>query len=186
MYMIIVADLKAPPSRLHLTTGLVCCDHIQSGRATSLYRWLCMYWDTRTTKASQSQVSLKPVSSSVPKSGVACTTDLRVTCECLDGVSSSLCVTFVNSSTYSNELCFQVGCVSLSRVTQERRTTPVSVSRSLIGRGENCKAYRKSLRDPRPLIFGCTTSIKLQIFEDQGATLASQSRDWPRYLVSFR
>ena len=39
---------------------------------------------------------------------------------------------------------------------------PVNQSRSPIGRGENCEAYRKSLHDLQPLIFGCTTSIKPQ------------------------
>ena len=39
---------------------------------------------------------------------------------------------------------------------------PVNQSRSPIGRRENCVAYRKSLHDPQPLIFGCTTSIKPQ------------------------
>ena len=41
-------------------------------------------------------------------------------------------------------------------------TTLVRQSRSPTGRGENCEAYRKSLHDPRPLIFGSTTSIKPQ------------------------
>ena len=49
----------------------------------------------------------------------------------------------------------------LSRVTHNQQNPRASV-RSPTGRGENCEAYRKSLHDPQPLIFGCTTSIKPQ------------------------
>ena len=53
---LIVADHKDPSGRLRLKTGLVCCGHIPSGRATSLYRWLCL---GRETLAQPTQVSRK-------------------------------------------------------------------------------------------------------------------------------
>ena len=83
-----MADHEAPPSRSRLTTGLVCCGHIPSGRATSLYLGLCI---GRETLAQPTQVSRKSVASSVPKTGVTRTTDLRVTCECLKLVVRHSC-----------------------------------------------------------------------------------------------
>ena len=84
---------------------------------------------------------------------------VRVTYDQLESVSSWLCVTFVNISTYSNELRFQVGCGCWFQAGTTS-STPLSQSWSPIGHVENCEAHRKSLHNLRPLISGCTTSIK--------------------------
>ena len=144
--------------RLRLKTGLVCCGHIPSGRATSLYWGLCIGHETL---AQPTLVNRKSVASSVPKTSVICKPDLRVTCGCL---------TFVVRHSYKQQHILRgivvsswlyVTLTSDARVSHNQHN-PVNQSWSPIGRGENCEAYRKSLHDPRPLIFGCTTSIKPQ------------------------
>ena len=136
----------------------MCCGHIPSGRATSLYWGLCI---GRETLAQPTQVSRKSVASSVPKTSVTRTTDLRVTCECLKLVVRHSCEQqhILKGIVVTSWLC--VTLTSDARVSHNQHN-PVNQSRSPIGRGENCEAYRKSLHDPRPLIFGCSTSIKPQ------------------------
>ena len=79
-----------------------------------------------------------------------------MTCECSKLVVHHSCEQqhILKGIVVSSWLC--VTLTSDARVSHN----PVNQSRPPIGRGENCEAYRKSLHDPRPLIFGCTTSIK--------------------------
>ena len=46
------------------------------------------------------------------------------------------------------------------RPTDHGQSLTSTKSQSSMGRGENCEAYRKSLHDPRPLIFGGTTFVQ--------------------------
>ena len=119
----------------------MCCGHIPSGRATSLYRWLCL---GRETLAQPTQVSRRSVASSVPKTGLTCTTDLRVTCECLKLVVRHFCEQqqILKGIMVSSWLCATL--TSDAKVSHNQHN-PVNQSQSLTGRGENCEAYRKSL-----------------------------------------
>ena len=104
---------------------------------------------------------LKSVASPVPKTGLTRTTDLRVTYECLKLVVRHSCEQqhIPKGIMVSSWLC--VTLTSDARVSHNQHN-PMNQLRSPIGRGENCEAYRKSLHDSRPLIFGCRAPIKAQ------------------------
>ena len=95
---------------------------------------------------------LKSVASSVPKQVLLA----QLTCVCLKLV--------VRHSFEQQHILKGIVVSSWLCVTSDARVShnPVNQSWSPIGCGENCEAYRKSLHVPRPLIYGCTTSIKPQ------------------------
>ena len=143
------------------STSCVLWSHSKWSRDQFVSMVVLRSWDTRTTNSSQSQVSRKFSTKNRSYLHNWIESDLRVTCECLKLVVRHSCEQqqILKGIMVSSWLC--VTLTSDARVSHNQHN-PVNQSRSPTGRGENCEAYHKSLHDPRPLIFGCTTSIKPQ------------------------